>query len=207
MKSSIFISYSRQDYDAVITLRNEIYRRTGVLPWMDVSGIETGTQFADVIAAAIDECDLLVFAISPNSVVSHWTTKEVLYAQERRKKIYPVVIEDVRLPRKLAFLFADVDRIDIQNPVQREKFFLDIAAFCGECAYVKTSTRNIHDTPATSPRLSPRHKVISNDRRKSNFLERHKDILLAILILILVVAFVGVPVYIITSRFVVQWIR
>ena len=207
MKSSIFISYSRKDYDVVITLRNQIYRRTGVLPWMDVSGIETGTQFADVIATAIDECDLLVFAISPNSVVSHWTTKEVLYAQEQRKKIYPVVIEDVRLPRKLALLFADVDRVDIQNPVQREKFFLDIAVFCSECASVKTPTRNIRDTPATSPRLPPRHNVIPNNRRKSNFFEDHKDILISILILLLVVALVGVPVYSFTSRFVVQWIH
>lgn len=206
MKSSIFISYSRKDYNVVIKLRDEIHRRTGVLPWMDVSGIETGTQFADVIATAIDECVLLVFAISPNSVVSPWTMKEVLYAQERRKKIYPVVIEDVRLPRKLAFLFADVDRVDIQDPVQREKFFSDITGFCGECAHVKAPNRNIHDTPAASPRLPPRHKVISNDRRQSNFFEDHKDILLTILLLLLAVAIVGVPVFIITSRFVVQWI-
>ncbi len=163
----IFISYSRKDYDVVIRLRDEIHRCTGVLPWMDVSGIETGTQFADKIATAIDECQLFVFVISPNSVVSHWTTKEVLYAQEQRKKIYPVIIEDVRLPRKLALLFADVDRVDIQKPAQREKFFWDITAFCGECVYVKTPTRNIHDTQATSPRLPPRHKVISSVKEQS----------------------------------------
>ena len=98
MESKIFISYARRDYNVVVKLRDEIYRRTGELPWMDLSGIETGAQFADVIARAIDACCLLVFVISRYSVVSEWTRREMLYALETHKKVYPVVIDDVELP-------------------------------------------------------------------------------------------------------------
>lgn len=202
MKSRIFISYSRKDYGVVIQLRNEIHRCTGVLPWMDVSGIETGSQFADVIAKAIDACELLVFVISPNSVESPWTLKEVLYAQEQRKKIYPVVIHDARLPRKLAFLFADVDRVDLQDAVQCNKFFSDLVAFCGERALGKARPRKIPDAAAVRPQLPPEE---SQDECRPNFFQEHKDILMGILVMLLVGVVVGVPVYIITSRFVAKW--
>lgn len=204
MKSSIFISYSRKDYDVVITLRNEIYRRTGVLPWMDVSGIETGTQFADVIATAIDECDLLVFAISPNSVVSHWTTKEVLYAQEQRKKIYPVVINDVRLPRKLALLFADVDRVDIQNPVQCEKFFSDLIVYCDARKLCPRQYRVIQDVPASFS--LPSKRLLAMRSKVKVILDFIVGLRLFILVTFLVGVFLGVPVYILVSRLVTRWI-
>ena len=130
MTSKIFISYSRKDLDVVTKLRDEIHSRTGVEPWMDITGIETGAQFADVIAKNIEGCELLVFVVSCNSVESSWTRKEVLYALNHGKKIYPVVIDDVQLPRELDLLFADVDRVDVRDCVQREKLFSDIVSFC-----------------------------------------------------------------------------
>ncbi len=130
MASKIFISYSRKDQEVVLKLRDEIHRRTGVLPWMDVTGIETGTQFADVIARNIEGCDLLVFVMSRNSAESSWTRKEVLYALNHGKKVYPVVIDDAQLPRELELLFADVDYVDVRDNVQREKLFSDLVSFC-----------------------------------------------------------------------------
>ncbi len=130
MASKIFISYSRKDLGVVVKLRDEIHRRTGVLPWMDVTGIETGTQFADVIARSIEGCDLLVFVMSRNSAESSWTRKEVLYALNHGKKIYPVVIGDAQLPRELELLLADVDYVDARDNVQREKLFSDLVSFC-----------------------------------------------------------------------------
>ena len=127
MKSKIFISYARRDYNVVIKLRDEILRRTGELPWMDLSGIETGAQFADVIAGAIDACSLLVFVVSRHSVVSEWTRREMLYALETHKKIYPVVIDDVELPKELRLLLSNLNCIDIRDAVQRANFFSDLA--------------------------------------------------------------------------------
>lgn len=159
MKSKIFISYARKDYDVVIGLRNEIYRRTGIQPWMDLSGIETGTQFADVIANAIDDCELLVFVISRYSVKSEWTEREVLYAQQAGKRLYPVVIDDVELKGKMKFLLINVDRVDIRDGKQREKLFSDLSDFCGVSAFDKTPSRNIQDIPVVSPQFRPRYKA------------------------------------------------
>ena len=130
MAGNIFISYSRKDLEVVVKLRDEIHRRTGALPWMDVTGIETGTQFADVIARNIEGCDLLVFVMSRNSAESSWTRKEVLYALNHGKKIYPVVIDDAQLPRELELLLADVDYVDVRDNLQREKLFSDLVSFC-----------------------------------------------------------------------------
>lgn len=199
MKSKIFISYSRKDLEAVRRLRDEIHSRTGILPWMDLSGIETGTQFADVIAKAIDDCELLVFVISRHSVKSEWTEREVLYAQDAGKKIYPVVIDDVELTGKIKFLLINIDRVDIRDGVQYEKLFLDLSAFCGARAYGKAPSQN-----AVSPQFPPRYKAREYDRGFSHFLEKHKDLLIGLLVILLVIVFVGIPVYVITSRLMAQ---
>ena len=134
MRSAIFISYAREDYGTVIELRNEIHRRVGVLPWMDVSDIAPGAKFSDVIARAIDGSGILVFAISRNSVVSRWTRKEVEYAVSHGKKIYPVLIDDVQLQGGIELLLSDIERVDYKDEVQRESFFSDLSAFCAGAA-------------------------------------------------------------------------
>ncbi len=130
MRSAIFISYAREDYDTVIELRDEIYRRTGVQPWMDVSGIAPGAKFSDVIARAIEDCGILVLAISRNSVVSRWARKEVGYAVDHGKKIYPVLIDDAQLQGGLALLVSDIERVDYRDEVQREGFFSELSDSC-----------------------------------------------------------------------------
>ena len=130
MRSAIFISYAREDKDTVLKLRNEIHRRTGVLPWMDVSDIAPGTKFSDVIAQAIDGCGILVLAISRNSVVSRWIRKEVGYAVNHGKKIYPVHIDDAQLQGGLELLVSDIEHVDYKDEGQRESFFLDLSEFC-----------------------------------------------------------------------------
>lgn len=199
MKSKIFISYSRKDLAVVRRLRDEIHSRTGILPWMDLSGIETGTQFADVITKAIDDCELLVFVISRHSIQSEWTEREVLYAQDAAKKIYPVVIDDVELTGKMKFLLINIDRVNIREDVQYEKLFSDLSAFCGARAYDERPSRN-----AVSPQFPSRYKSREYDRSFSHFLEKHKDSLIAFLVIFLVIIFVGIPVYAITSRLMAQ---
>ncbi len=154
MISKIFISYSRKDLDVVMELRNAIYHRTGVLPWMDVTGIETGSQFAEVIARAIDRCEIVIFVISRHSVESPWTRKEVLYAQEKKRKIYPVSIDDAELPTQLHFLLVDVDRVYLRDPLQCEKFFSNLAgtqpvptSFCPSVVDLESIWRNADKSP------------------------------------------------------------
>lgn len=127
MKNKIFISCARKDYGLAIQVRDAIQRHTGVCPWVDLSGINTDAQFTDVLAKAIDGCELIVFVISRNSVESKWARKVVLYAHERGKKIYPIVIDDVQLPQELEPILINLDLIDIRDAAQRENFFSSLA--------------------------------------------------------------------------------
>ena len=182
MKSKIFISYSRKDFEVVEGLRNDIQSRTGILPWMDVSGIETGTRFADVIAKAIDDCELLIFVMSTNSIESSWTRKEVMYALNHKKKIYPVVIDDVQLPRELDFLFSDVDRVDVRDCMQREKLFSDLNKFCGEhdiemADGMSTSVAvpSLVTCPVCGKKNDPTDTFICRGCKRENICIRHQD--------------------------------
>ena len=130
MSSAVFISYAREDYDTVIELRDEIHRHTGVMPWMDVSDIAPGAKFPTVIARAINGCKVLICVISRCFVVSQWAQKEVLYASEHGKKIYPVFIDNTQLQGGLELVLTGVERILYKDEVQRESFFSDLSASC-----------------------------------------------------------------------------
>ena len=155
MTRKIFISYAHEDYSTVVKLRDEIHRRTGVLPWMDVSEIETGESFVDKIGKAIDGCELLIVAISRHSVSSGWVSNEVLYAQKRGKRIYPVVIEDVELRGGIGVLFSNVDCVDGRDQVQREKFFSDVHSFCVERGIRESVPENENPDPIPPKRNAP----------------------------------------------------
>lgn len=142
MTRKIFISYAREDYLTVGRLRDEIHRRTGALPWIDVSDVETGEQFDDKIAKAIDGCELLIVVLSRHSVKSRWTKKEVSYAQEKGKRIYPVVVDEVELPNGLGLRLTDVNRIDVHDDVQREKFLSEVQSFCVAHGIVESPAEN-----------------------------------------------------------------
>jgi len=45
----IFISYSRQNLQQVIAIRDELKEQVGVDSWIDLKGIESGEQFVNVI--------------------------------------------------------------------------------------------------------------------------------------------------------------
>lgn len=91
--NDIFISYSRQDQDIVIPFVKSIEQRFGPVCWIDLEGIEYGSQFEDVIVDAIDASKVVLFMLSDNSLVSKWTKREVTYAENEEKRIVPVVID------------------------------------------------------------------------------------------------------------------
>ena len=155
MTRKIFISYAHEDYSTVVKLRAEIHRRTGVLPWMDVSDVPTGEPFDEKIAKAIDGCELLIVAMSRHSVASPWTKKEVSYAQEKGKRIFPVVVDDVKLPDALGLRLTDVNRIDVQDKVQREKFLSEVQSFCVEHGIVESPAENENRDVISPKRNAP----------------------------------------------------
>ena len=131
MGKSIFISYSRCDEGIVFPFIDRIERELGPVCWIDKKGIESGSQFEEVIVCAIENSKVVLFMLSDKSIDSKWTKREVLYAEDEGKRIVPVVLDGGKLRKWFKFHFGNVDYIDIRDEEQCEKLLEDMAAWIG----------------------------------------------------------------------------
>lgn len=127
MYQDIFISYSRKDIQQAKRIKAEIEERTSLKCWMDMDGIESGSQFEDVIISAIDNANVILFLLSENSMHSKWTKDEVRYAYETGKKVVPVNIDGCTPRGWFLFRFSGRDIIDYSVQDQRNKLMEDLA--------------------------------------------------------------------------------
>lgn len=128
----IFISYSRKDYSSVVKLKDEIDLLLGKgVCWMDLTGIESDSQFVEVIINAINKSDIFLFMHSKSSEQSDWTRKEVMYANGKGKRLVFVKIDNTPLSDYFAFQFAGHDIIDLNDKKQKQKLLKDLAGWCG----------------------------------------------------------------------------
>lgn len=129
MKYDIFISYSRDDKSLVHPFAEYINRSISRNCWIDLKGIESGAEFEDVIMRAIDECQVVLFMLSDNSLRSRWTKREVLYAESEGKRIIPILIDGDKLRGWFKFHFSNVDYIDIKSEEQKEKLVVNLKSW------------------------------------------------------------------------------
>lgn len=129
MKYDIFISYSRDDKSLVHPFAEYISKSVSRNCWIDLKGIESGTEFEDVIMKAIDECQVVLFMLSDNSLKSKWTKREVLYAEDEGKRIVPVLVDGDKLRGWFKFHFSNVDYIDIKSEEQKEKLVANLKSW------------------------------------------------------------------------------
>jgi hypothetical protein len=91
--SSVFVSYSRKDGDAVAAVVTAL-RAAGDEVWVDLEDIMQSAVWMDEIKTAIANADSVLFVISPDSVTSQVCGIELKYAVDLSKRIVPVVIRD-----------------------------------------------------------------------------------------------------------------
>ncbi len=131
MKYDVFISYSRKDLQEIESFVKDIERRANIKCWIDWTGIESGSQFEDVIVRAIDSVDIVLFFISENSINSDYAKKEINYAYNTKKRVVPIVLDGGTLRGWFLFKFGVIDYIDIHQPRQCDKLVRDLQAWCG----------------------------------------------------------------------------
>ena len=141
----IFISYSRIDKNIVFPFVKRIEQELSTTCWIDYEGIESGSQFEEVIVNAIEESKVVLFMLSDNSINSKWTKREVLYAEDEGKRIVPIIVDYKGLRKWFKFHFGNVDYIDINDEGQCDKLLNNLASWIGvermskkDC-YTKTS--------------------------------------------------------------------
>jgi hypothetical protein len=88
----VFISYSRHNLDAVMQLIHDL-KAVGVDTWHDQT-LTGGQRWWDNILTNIRECDIFIFALSPESWESEACKSELGYVEQLRKPILPVLISD-----------------------------------------------------------------------------------------------------------------
>ena len=172
----IFISYSRLDKNIVFPFVKRIEQELKTTCWIDSEGIESGSQFEEVIVNAIEESKVVLFMLSDNSINSKWTKREVLYAEDEGKRIVPIIVDDKGLRKWFKFHFGNVDYIDIKDEGQCDKLLNNLASWIGvERTSKKNSSTKISADIGSQIKISADKTVITLSIRNGLNLTLKKD--------------------------------
>jgi hypothetical protein len=100
----IFMSYSRKDSASQQAIMKYL-RGTGLEIWVDKDGLEPGTpEWETTIEEAINSSIAFVVILSPDANNSSWVLREITYADQHHKRIFPVLVrgaEESSIPLRL----------------------------------------------------------------------------------------------------------
>ncbi|MBN1563544.1 MAG: TIR domain-containing protein, partial [Anaerolineae bacterium] len=107
--SHIFISYSKKDIEFARYLR-DLLEAEGYGVWMDETRLVPSEQWWPTIERNIETCAAFIVIMSPNSRVSRWVEREILYAEsdELHKPIFPVLLKGRVWPRLADIQYSDM---------------------------------------------------------------------------------------------------
>lgn len=95
IKLKIFVSYSRRDSGDFADQIQKYLSTFNYHVFTDISSINVGDVWSTVIDVNISECDIFVALITYGSLQSPHVEKEVLQAQNEKKKIIPCIQKEV----------------------------------------------------------------------------------------------------------------
>jgi hypothetical protein len=105
---SIFISYSRKDQDYVNKLVEALRKQE--LPWWLDNKIDYGDQWTKEIKENLKKCQVFLLVMSPSSEESDWVQRELIFAQQLKKPIFPLLLAGERW-----FEVGDIQMTDVQG--------------------------------------------------------------------------------------------
>ena len=111
MAEEVFISYGSADRERIQDLVSRM-RQAGVTVWIDEAGIEGAAMWSEEIVGAINQCKVLILAISSNSTKSKNVVRELALASEEEKTILPVFIEPTEIPESMKYQLAGIQRVE-----------------------------------------------------------------------------------------------
>lgn len=92
----IFISYGREPevIDFVRKLKHDL-EENGFTVWLDMADIASGSDWHGAIGTGLHHCKALIAVITNKYINSRYCSSELYTADGDRKKLYPVILEDV----------------------------------------------------------------------------------------------------------------
>jgi hypothetical protein len=121
--TQVFISYSRKDLVFVERLAKDL-QSAGLQVWYDLSGLDGGARWGREIQSAIQQSQIFVVVLSPNSIDSQWVEREFMYADSLKKKIIPLLYQ----PCKTPMWFINLHFIDVQGDNYDSHFWVILKA-------------------------------------------------------------------------------
>ena len=92
MTGHVFMSYSRKD-EAVMRRVATFLRKQGISVWVDNEKLVPGTPiWEEEIEKAIRGSSAVIVILSPDSKNSVWVRREISFAEQYRKRIFPVMV-------------------------------------------------------------------------------------------------------------------
>jgi TIR domain len=95
-----FLSYSRQDQQFADRLQQALQDRR-VLVWRDTSNIPGGADWDEEIENAMRKSNCILVVASKAAFASPNVADEISFARNSKKRIIPVLIEEVQLPFRI----------------------------------------------------------------------------------------------------------
>lgn len=105
MAQLVFISYSRKDGKYAKALREQLVAR-GIDTFLDVDSIAPSKSFPQSTAESIAMCKVFLLLWSYNAAESKFITDEWNIAIAQKKVIFPVLLDDCKLPPALSAINA-----------------------------------------------------------------------------------------------------
>ena len=92
--AKVFVSYSRKDIEFARRLTDEL-RKSDLDFWIDWEGIPPTVDWWNEIEKGIEEADIFLFLISPDSAKSKVCGQEIDTAYKNGKRIIPIVVREI----------------------------------------------------------------------------------------------------------------
>ena len=162
--AKVFISYSRKDIEFAKRLTAEL-QKSDLDFWIDWEGIPPTVDWWREIEKGIEEADIFLFLISPDSASSKVCGDEIDYAIKNAKKIIPLVARDIKgdeAPKQLSHI----------NWI----FFRASDDFDASLTKLMTAIRTDYEWAATHRRLQVKALEWERGNKESSFLLRGRDL-------------------------------
>jgi hypothetical protein len=123
----LFLSYSRRDENRVLLIADRL-RAAGLRVWMDQSGIDGATLWAQEITDAIRRAKVCVLFGSASSFGSPHVIREISLAVEEGKPILPLQLDPVGTPSAMRYQLAGIQHIALYQGDPEANFQLILRA-------------------------------------------------------------------------------
>lgn len=101
----VFISYASEDKEFARKIVADL-KKEGIDTWFDEYELHAGDSIHNKLEEGINSSQWYLQILSPNSIKSEWTTKELekfieVEKERKRKMIIPIIKKDTILPEKI----------------------------------------------------------------------------------------------------------